>query len=176
MEGATIMDMIRAILSEHLHSDEMVNDLVELIEPVIEKERDESHTAAMSLAQQVNELRAQVATLAKSDVEKLPKINPAAQDLIGTTITELDGTGWLAAETPIGRIGSYSSLTALFMAIIYEYQKREERAAQYVRGLENAATYILEQHRGNPDDAYYPVPCGLIRMLAEALAAKEQQG
>lgn len=119
-----------------------------------------------------DELRAQVATLAKSDVEKLPKVNPAAQDLIGTTITELDGTDWLAADTPIGRIGNYANLTALFMALVWEYQKREERSAQYMRGLEAA----LREIGGN-----FACKCSQQQkcqrhIALEALAAKEDRG
>lgn len=125
--------------------------------------------------QERDELRAQVATLTKSDVEKLPKVNPAAQDLIGTTITEIDGTGWLAAETPIGRIGNYANLTALFMAMVWEYQKREERAAQYVRGLE-AALQEIDNQLANQLIGHDTLRIIIKRAIRVALAAKEDRG
>jgi ABC-type transporter Mla subunit MlaD len=109
--------------------------------------------------QERDELRAQVATLLQ-----------AIQDYNAAWLNEKEPG--LSARVEVERIqATHIQRKRLFDVA----DKTPQDAAQYVRGLENAATYILEQHRGNPDDAYYPVPCGLIRMLAEALTAREQQ-
>lgn len=147
-------DSIRTVLSEHLHSDELVNDLIDLIEPVIEQDRDEAHTAATNLARKVNDLWAQVAILTH------------------------------AIDTYISTIaGEEMSSSAVQAGIILQQQRSDtaKNAAQYVRALEHVVK--VAHHVVGLDDLGDPVEVdrrlqnlevALERL--DALTAKEDRG
>lgn len=74
---------------------------------------DAMHTRLLSVIDQ----------LTRQDVQRIPDVNAALVPM-GITVAELDGTGWLWAETPLGRVGSYATIHALLIGIILRYQQR----------------------------------------------------
>jgi hypothetical protein len=63
-------------------------------------------------------------TLEAIRAKELEAVSGSLGAMLGITIGDRDGTGWLYAETPIGVVGNYVTMVSLLSAIIFEYQKQ----------------------------------------------------
>lgn len=71
-----------------------------------------------------------IITLEAIREEEVKAVSGSLGSMLGITIGDRDGTGWLYADTPIGPIGNYVTMVSLLSAIVFAYQQQLRRCRE----------------------------------------------